>query len=107
MDGKEDLFVYACAREADTEQLLAWGKGYRRRWGIETGYRVLEHNRLRSTTQYRSNQVFLSYVAVLLVNLWRIVRHAGQLRCPEEAPLSFPVFREWLLRGLSRASGVG
>jgi hypothetical protein len=58
MDGKEDLFVYACAREADAEQLLAWGKGYRQRWGIETGYRVLEHNRLRSTTQYRSNQVF-------------------------------------------------
>ncbi len=110
MQGKQDLFVYACqasALDADPEQLLAWGKAYRSRWGIETGYRVLEDNRLRSTTQYRSNQVFLSYVAVLLVNLWRIVRHARLLRCPEEKPLSFPVFREWLLDGLARTRGVG
>jgi putative transposase len=110
MEGREDLFVYACQPgnvEASPEQLLAWGTGYRARWGIETGYRVLEHNRLRSTTEYRSNQVFLSYVAVLLVNLWRLVRHARMLRCPGEKLLTFPVFREWLLDGLSRSSGIG
>lgn len=60
MDGKEDLFVYVCALEAGAKALLAWREGYRDRWGIETGYRELEHNRLRSTTEYRSNQVFLS-----------------------------------------------
>lgn len=110
MNGREDVFVYACAPEASKagpEQLLAWGKGYRQRWGLETGYRVLEHNRLRSTTEYRPNQVFSSYVAVLLVNLWRIVRYARALRCPESRPLSFPVFREWLLDGFARDRGVG
>ena len=87
----EALFVYACPQGRPLDELYEWSRTYRKRWGIETGYRTLEDVRLRTTTHVYANRLYLSLVAVLLDVAWRLVRH-GQRR--REAPvLTLPRFR--------------
>lgn len=89
----ERLFVYACRREVDAKTLWAWSQEYSSRWSIETGYRIVEHTRLRSTTHVYANRLFLTCIVFLLDTFWRLVRHARRVRAPSEPVLSMPTFR--------------
>lgn len=72
----EALFAYACPQERPLAELNEWARTYRRRWGIETGYRQLEEQRLRTTSHVYQNRLFLTCIAVLLDTAWRLLRHA-------------------------------
>jgi putative transposase len=44
---------------------------YRRRFGIETGYRLIEQVRARTTSPNPALRFLLMGVALLIVNMWR------------------------------------
>lgn len=99
----EALFVHARPPppegQALTPQALDGGAHeYRERWDIETGYRIDEDLRLRSTTNQYPNRLFLTCIVLLLEAFWRIVRHARAQRDPEAPELTLPRFRR-LVRG--------
>jgi hypothetical protein len=73
-------FLYFCLQESP-KQLLKEGYGYdeifsilsceyRRRWGIETGYRVYKDIWGKTTSQSYSLRYWLMWNAVLVYNLW-------------------------------------
>lgn len=46
------------------------GESYRRRWGIETGFRMKNRYRVKSTSSVYSVRFFLVMVAIILYNFW-------------------------------------
>lgn len=88
----ESLFVYATRNEAGPERLHAWAEAYRTRWGIETGYRILDRLRIRTSTTAYPNRLWLSCLAVLLDCAWRLVRHARTRRDPGRPVLTLGQF---------------
>lgn len=91
----ERLFVYACPREASPEELDARAGQFRTRWGIETGYRTIEDQRLRTTTHVYANRLFLTLMAILLDTAWRLLRHAHRKRA-EPGTYTLPQFQTQL-----------
>ena len=49
---------------------------YKKRWGIETGYRQIESVRARTRSKSFSLRIFLFYLSVVFVNMWIILNHA-------------------------------
>ena len=47
---------------------------YRKRWGIETGYRQIEEIRPRTTSRDDVFRMMLFYTALLFYNLWTVER---------------------------------
>jgi putative transposase len=47
---------------------------YRRRFGIETGYRLMNTMRARTTSKWVALRLFLVALALLLLNLWHYVK---------------------------------
>lgn len=88
-------FVYATPKGGTLEQLDAWAGQYRKRWDIETGYRLSEEVRLRTTTTVYANRLLLSCLAFLFDAYWRLVRYAQGLREPEAPDLTQRAFRHW------------
>jgi hypothetical protein len=88
-------FVYATPRGGTLEQLDAWAARYRKRWDVETGYRLSEEVRLRTTTTVYANRLLLSCLAFLFDAYWRLIRYARGLREPEAAVLTGRAFRHW------------
>lgn len=87
------------------EPLRQVRKDYRRRFGIETGYRLMEQVRARTTSNRAALRFLLMGVALLLVNLW-IALHWRFLRRRGSGPRRvarehFPLER--MARFLSRA----
>ncbi|MGH9895235.1 MAG: transposase, partial [bacterium] len=87
----EYWWAYACRRETSVEEFDEWAQRYRRRWGIETGYRTLEDLRRRTTTHQYSNRLYLTLAALLLDVAWHLVRHARRRR--GRPTLTLPQFR--------------
>jgi len=65
---KQTYFVTNCAVSQDTAVDLA--ESYRRRWGIETSYRVIGDFLAKSRSTVYSVRLFYFLFAVLLYNLW-------------------------------------
>lgn len=55
-------------------------KSYKRRWGIETSYRVLDEIRIRTTTHDHVKRYFLFVFCCLLYNLWKFYNKTHKLR---------------------------
>jgi hypothetical protein len=96
--------VYVLLNVAD-EPLRQVRKLYRRRFGIETGYRLMEQVRARTTSNRAALRFLLMGVALLLVNIWIALhwlflrrRGSGPRRVARE---HFPLER--MARFLSRA----
>ena len=45
---------------------------YRRRWGIETGYKQVEQVRLRTTSRNASFRAVMFYVSLFMYNIWAV-----------------------------------
>ena len=54
-------------KEDEREDL---SESYRRRWGIETGYRVKREFRIRTSTRVYSMKVLFFFLSVAMYNLW-------------------------------------
>jgi len=85
---------------------------YRRRFGIETGYRLMEQVRARTTSPNPALRFLLMGVALLIVNMW-IRLHWLFLRLPGRGPrrvarwrFRFDRMTRFLTRAIERYYGV-
>ena len=85
---------------------------YRRRFGIETGYRLMEAVRARTASSNPALRFLLMGVALLIVNMW-IRLHWLFLRLPGRGPrrvarwrFRFDRMRSFLTRAIERFYGV-
>ena len=85
---------------------------YRRRFGIETGYRLMEQVRARTTSPNPALRFLLMGVALLIVNMW-IRLHWLFLRLPGQGPRRVARWRfrldrmaRFLTRAIERVYGV-
>ncbi len=53
---------------------------YKKRWGIETGYRDAERSRPKTTGQNAVIRIFLFFMALVMYNLW-VIPAARSGRC--------------------------
>ena len=65
----QQWLVYVLLNGAD-EPLRKVRKLYRRRFGIETGYRLMEQVRVRTTTNQAAVRFLFMGLALLLINIW-------------------------------------
>ena len=75
--------LYVCL--GDGCSLVRVRRRYRRRFGIETGYRLMEQVRARTTSPNPALRFLLMGVALLIVNMW-IRLHWLFLRLPGRGP---------------------
>jgi hypothetical protein len=75
--------LYVCLRVGDPPVRVR--RRYRRRFGIETGYRLMEAVRARTTSPNPALRFLLMGVALLIVNMW-IRLHWLYLRLPGAGP---------------------
>lgn len=64
-EGEEILFAYATNTFRPLATHHEHAEAYRTRWGIETGYRITESARIRTSTTKWPNRIFLSLFAIL------------------------------------------
>jgi hypothetical protein len=92
--------------------LVRLRRRYRRRFGIESGYRLMEAVRARTTSPNPALRFLLMGVALLIVTMW-IRLHWLYLRLPGRGPrrvarwrLRFDRMRRFLTRAVERFYGV-
>lgn len=56
---------------------------YLKRWNIETGYRIKNKLRVRTCSPHAGVRRFLQYFAIIVHNLWTLVRWSKRQRKPE------------------------
>jgi hypothetical protein len=102
--------MYVCL---DTSgKVVGVRRRYRRRFGIETGYRLMEQVRVRTTSPNPALRFLLMGVAMLIVNMW-IRLHWLFLRLPGSGPRRVARWRFrlermkcFLIRAIERFYGV-
>ena len=87
-------------------------KRYRRRFGIESSYRIMEDARVRTTSNNPAVRFVYMSVALLLQSLW-LALHWAFLRVPGPGPrrvraeaLRFDRFKRFLIRAVEAIYGV-
>ena len=104
------FLLYVCLRV--NGPLVRVRRRYRRRFGIETGYRLMEQVRARTTSPNPALRFLLMGVALLIVNMW-IRLHWLFLRLPGRGPQRVARWRfrldrmtRFLTRAIERYYGV-
>ena len=64
------LYVFAANTDAAPKNIL---KMYRKRWGIETGYRIIRKFLARTTSKRYNVRLLYFYLAIVLYNIWVLV----------------------------------
>jgi DDE family transposase len=102
--------LYVCLRIGGPMRRVR--RRYRRRFGIESGYRLMEQVRARTTSPNPALRFLLMGVALLIVNMW-IRLHWLFLRLPGRGPwrvarwrFRFGRMRSFLTRAIERYYGV-
>ena len=102
--------LYVCLGVGGPLRLVR--RRYRRRFGIESGYRLMEQVRARTTSLNPALRFLLMGVALLIVNMW-IRLHWLFLRLPGRGPrrvarwrFRFERMRGFLTRAIERYYGV-
>jgi hypothetical protein len=110
--GKQQLrwLLYVCLRVGGP--LVRVRRRYRRRFGIESGYRLMEQVRARTTSPNPALRFLLMGVALLIVTMW-IRLHWLFLRLPGQGPrrvarwrLRFDRMKRFLTRAIEQFYGV-
>jgi hypothetical protein len=110
--GKQQVrwLVYVCLRVGGP--LVRIRRRYRRRFGIESGYRLMEQVRARTTSPQPGLRFLLMGVALLIVTMW-IRLHWLFLRLPGQGPRRVARWRfrldrmtRFLTRAIERVYGV-
>jgi hypothetical protein len=102
--------VYVCLGVADPPQRIR--RRYRRRFGVESSYRLLEQVRARTTSPQAALRFLLMGLALLIVNIW-ICLHWLFLQVPGRGPRRVARWRfrldrmaRFLTRAIERYYGV-
>jgi len=67
-----DEFAYVTNIPVTLDNALVLAENYRKRWGIETGYRVKEEVRGKTCSQQYPVRLLLQMLSILLYNLWHL-----------------------------------
>jgi len=71
--GKEcSDFTYVTDMDVDPDSALLLAESYRKRWGIETGYRVKENVRGKTCSRSYAVRLLLQLLSIILYNLWQL-----------------------------------
>ena len=54
---------------------------YRRRWGIETGYRQIEQVRAKTTSRKQGIRLLVFFISIFVYNMWAVERNKRGLWC--------------------------
>ena len=71
-DDEWSVFAYATNMHVDRNNAIKLADNYRKRWGIETGYRVKEEVRGKTCSCNYAIRLFLQLLSILLYNLWQL-----------------------------------
>ncbi len=106
-NGKTRLNAWVTNVTTDPKAAAGLVETYRKRWGIETGYRSKNEAKAFTTTTNPFVRLFLFLLPFLLYNWWRLTDWAQRDRglWQDKPELMFYVFR-YLLRWSPLASGV-
>ena len=63
------------------EILIGVPADYRRRWGIETGYRQIEQVRAKTTSRSQGIRLLVFFASVFVYNMWAIERNRRDIGC--------------------------
>lgn len=75
MEEPDDCFIFATNAEI-TDDNVSWYAGiYRKRWGIETGYRIKEEVRGKTCSTSYSVRLLLQIISILLYNVWALFNY--------------------------------
>ena len=94
----DECFIFATNVEI-TDDNVSWFAGiYRKRWGIETGYRVKEEVRGKTCSTSYSVRLLLQIISILLYNIWTLFNYiyrdkAKKLKKGWLYPLTIPKLR--------------
>jgi len=77
MKEKGKLLIFATNTRIKPERIRAL---FRRRWGIETSYRILGRFLARTTSKLYKVRKLYFYLAILLYNLWVLLNHGRGVR---------------------------
>ena len=66
----DDYFTYATNMRVDETNVITIGEMYRKRWGIETGYRVKKDFRIKTCSTSAVVRYLFLHLSVILFNLW-------------------------------------
>ena len=71
------LYIFATNMQVQPKYLL---KLHRKRWGIETGYRMIRRFLARTTSKRLSVRLLYFYLAMLLYNIWVMINIGSSVR---------------------------
>ncbi|EQB73199.1 MAG: transposase IS4 family protein [Ferroplasma sp. Type II] len=71
------LYVFATNMDISPKKLL---KLYRKRWGIETGYRMIRKFLARTTSKKHDIRLLYFYLAILLYNMWVLLNLVSRVK---------------------------
>ena len=72
-------------------------KTYRVRWGIETGYRVLEGARGKTKSPRIAARLFLFFLSLAFDNFWSLCREEHTIWCGRAAPMPMHDYADGLM----------
>ena len=70
------LYIFATNMDLTPEKLL---KLYRKRWGIETGYRMIRKFLAKTTSRRLNVRLLYFYLAILLYNIWVLLNIVSRI----------------------------
>jgi IS4 transposase len=80
---EEKRLLLATNLEVSETELVELAKEYDGRWGIETGYRVKEHDfRIKTRTRLIATRLFLWMLQFIIYNQWILARLIQERRDP-------------------------
>ena len=74
--GKEEKITWVFATNMDIADFVKYKKLYKKRWNIETGFRVQDEARIKTKSTDIRVRYFLFLAAMLLYNAWKSLRIA-------------------------------
>jgi len=69
-DKKDEIFIFGTNLKVTQENVLILSEGYRKRWGIETGYRVKKEVKGKTNSPNYVIRVLFQMLSIVLYNLW-------------------------------------
>jgi hypothetical protein len=79
VDGDKKTYQWVFATNVHRERPIHYVYLYKRRWAIETKFRVTDELRIKTKTTDIGKRFFLALFTVLLYNLWKVFRHITEL----------------------------
>jgi len=71
-NGEWKVFAYATNVPVTADNAFRLAEDYRKRWGIETGYRVKDRIRGRTCSRNHVVRLLFLFLSILLYNLWQL-----------------------------------